>query len=114
MDLMKIDVKMLALLALLFFISQKGGDPPSPAPDVVLAAKQAGVAYLSGLADELEAYEAPETEQGAYEGIDELFNRVGKSAFNALNQRMDDMEYTPEELNRFNKNVAKGLRRALK
>jgi len=102
------------IIGLIAFFIWKGGDSPSPAPDDVLAANQAGVAFLSGLADELEAYEAPETEQGAYEGIDELFNRVGKSAFKPINQRMDDMEYTPEDLNRFNKNVAKGLRRALK
>ena len=60
---MKIDGRTLVFLAILLFISLKGGDSPSPAPDDVLAAKQAGVAYLSGLADELESYEEPETEQ---------------------------------------------------
>jgi hypothetical protein len=80
----------------------------------VLAAKQAGVAYLSGLADELESYEEPETEQEAYGEIDEIFNRVGKVAFQPINQRMDDIEYTPERLDKLTKDVSNGLREVLK
>lgn len=112
---MKIEGKTLALLVFLVFLAfLKGGDTPSPPPSDVLVAKQAGEAYLSGLADALESYDEPATEREAYEQIDEIFNRVGKQSFRPINQRMDDMEYSPEQLDRLTKNVAKGLREAVK
>lgn len=102
----------IAAIAVLFLL--KGGGPVSPVSADVLTAKQAGSEYLRSLADELDSYESPADERKAYEEIDAIFNRVGKEAFGPLNSRMEEMEYSPEGLDKLNRDIAEGLREVLK
>jgi len=109
----------LILIAILVLFSGKGGDSPSPTPDNVLAAKQAGVALLSGLADVFEeTAEELERNPGSVSTIGaqvkEKTKAVREASDNELERILQDAIGSAGESSQAYRDFAKGYREAIR
>ena len=109
---MKIDAKTIVIVILIALFALKGGDSPSPTPSDELAAKQAGVAYLSSLADVFENYELPESEAEFGEPFNKKVMEVYADSFQVIDDTLSQKEY-PYETKAAMKDMAKGFRGAV-
>jgi len=102
----------LILIAILVLFSGKGGDSPSPTPDNVLAAKQAGVALLSGLADEIEKLEPTDNPSVLSKEMQEILKEQNNATIGQLNKGIFE-DYDQDKAKRLLKDYATGFRGAV-
>jgi len=101
------------LIAVLAFLLLKGGDSPSPTPNDVLAAQQAGVAFLSGFADEVEQLEPTENPSELSDAMQKALKEQNNATIGQLNKRIFE-DYDQQEAGQILKDYAKGLRGAIR
>lgn len=107
------------LIAVLAFLLLKGGDSPSPTPNDVLTAKEAGVAYLSGIADVFEETadrldENPELVTTIGASVKEHTRAVRESSDQEMSIRLDSIKGDAEQTAEVFRAFAKGYREVAK
>ena len=101
------------LIVLIAFLLWKGGDSSSPDPDNVLAAKQAGSALLSGLADEIEKLEPTDNASELSNQMQEILKEQNNATIGQLNKAVFE-NYDETNAKRLLQDYAKGFRGAIR